>query len=411
MIKISNLTKEFRVYKRRFSMLKELFGYAKAEVDYDLVTSLKDINISIPEGSVHGVIGMNGAGKSTLLKILTGVLDQTSGSFNVTGRVASLLELGTGFHGELSGRENIYVNGAIMGLSRDEIGSKIQSIQEFAELGDFFDRPVKIYSSGMYVRLAFAFAISVDPDVLIIDEALSVGDAYFQQKCLKKIRSFKDSGTTILFVSHDLGAVKMLCETVTLLERGSVLFHGTPVQALDLYNALLAEHQNKELVKARKLAAAMSDPDTSFESGTREAEIVDVSIKDLKGESSVALVTGARVAIHVKARVQKGPLEQPTCGILIRDRLGYDIFGTNTDNLNASSLGQVDGDVEYIFRFDLNIGPGDYTLTVALHSDRSHVEDNYHWIERALIFKVLPATDFEFIGVSRLSPEAEVKRS
>lgn len=410
MIEIKNLTKEFRVYKRRFSMLKELFGYAKPDVDYDLVSSLNDINISIPEGSVHGVIGMNGAGKSTLLKILTGVLDPSSGTFNVSGRVAALLELGTGFHGELTGRENIYVNGAIMGLSHDEIDSKIQAIQDFAELGDFFDRPVKIYSSGMYVRLAFAFAISVEPDVLIIDEALSVGDAYFQQKCLKKIRSFKESGTTILFVSHDLGAVKMLCESVTLLDKGSVLFHGTPVQALDLYNALLAEHQNKELVKARKLAAAMSDPDTSFESGTREAEVVDVVIKTSGGESSVALVTGTRVAIHVKTKIQKGPMDQPTCGILIRDRLGYDIFGVNTDNLSVKPDGKVDGEVEYVFNFDLNIGPGDYTLTVALHSDRSHIEDNYHWIERALIFKVLPAADFEFIGVTRLSPEVEILR-
>lgn len=390
-------------------MLKQVFGLAKEGVDYDRVCSLKDIDLHIEEGQVHGIIGMNGAGKSTLLKILTGVLDPTEGSVEIKGTVSALLELGTGFHGELTGRENIHVNGSILGYSKEQIEEKIKYILEFSELEEFFDRPVKIYSSGMYVRLAFSFAIAVDPQVLIIDEALAVGDVYFQQKCMKKIREFKKKGTTILFVSHDIGAIKMLCESVTLLSRGEVVYSGEPLKGIDLYNDILAEHKSQALIKAKSKRAETSKYGGSYESGSMEMEITSIKIGKDSGEDATAFVSGDHAVFRVTAKVNKPGVVNPTCGILIRDRLGYDIFGTNTSHL-GSKVGElaVGQTLEYKFRLRLNLGPGDYTFTVALHADENHTDGNYHWIDRAEIIKILPTSDLAFVGVARLEPQCEV---
>lgn len=407
MINIENLSKSFRVYKTRFGMLKDLCGLASQPKDFQDVESLSNISIQIPTGKVHGIIGMNGAGKSTLLKILSGVLHPTSGRLSMHGRVAALLELGTGFHGDLTGRENLYLNGAMVGLSRDEVDSRFASILEFSELGHFIDMPVKIYSSGMYVRLAFAFSISVDPEVLIIDEALSVGDAYFQQKCLKKIREFKERGVTILFVSHDLGAVKMLCDEVTLLEKGRNIITAPPVEVLDVYNAMLAKHEGRILREQKDAGAAAFGE--SFESGTREMQITSTKMFNGEDREVSAFIAGDRIRIVVEAIVNKDGVKNPTCGILIRDRLGYDVFGTNTfySRLETGSIAK-EKKVQFVFEVEMNLGQGDYTLTVAIHQDQSHVEENYHWIERAMIFKVLPASDLTHIGVARLPVKCEI---
>lgn len=409
MIQVKNLSKEFRVFKRRVGFLKYFCGMAVASKDYDIVRSLNNINLEVPTGKVHGIIGMNGAGKSTFLKILTGVLSPTSGTLQMSGRISSLLELGTGFHNEMTGRENVFYNAALLGLSREEIDSKIPEILDFSELADFFERPVKIYSSGMYVRLAFAFAVSVDPDVLIVDEALSVGDAYFQQKCLRKIREFRERGVTILFVSHDLGVIRLLCDEVTLLSHGELVYTGKPVHALDLYNALLAESRSQDLVHKRVNQIKNVDFDSSFSSGNLEMEVMKTSLLDEKGLTVSAVVSGETVLIKIETRVNADTLVDPTCGILFKDRLGYDVFGTNTYYLAKKTGVLKKGDlVRYDFKFPLNLGAGDYTLSVSLHSDRSHVADNYHWIDRALIIKVLPSLDFEFIGVARLEPQVQI---
>ena len=413
MIKISQLSKSYFVYKRRLSIIRHALGLAKKGYDFDVVRSIDCLNLEINAGSVHGIIGMNGAGKSTLLKILTGVIHPTSGSYQLEGRVAALLELGTGFHGELTGRENVYLNGSIMGLSRSDVKKKIGEIESFSELGDFFDRPVKIYSSGMYVRLAFSFAVSVDPDVLIIDEALSVGDAYFQQKCLKKIETFKSGGTTILFVSHDLGAVRNLCKTVTLLDKGKELFTGKPMQALDLYNDLLADFHDQKILEQKADAAKEIRFDASYESGSREIEIVRVGMKNDEEKEAATFTTGERTVISVAAQV-KDEVDEPdlTCGILIKDRLGNEVFGVNTFDLGQrTSSPRKDEMITFSFELDLNIGSGDYVLTVAIHSHKSHVSKSYHWIERALIFKVLPDLKFSFIGSARLVPKCRIVQS
>ncbi len=408
MIKISNLSKHFRVYKSKAAMVKGALGLAREKKDYDIVHSLKNISLEIAKGEIHGIIGVNGAGKSTLLKILVGVMDPSSGSFEVNGTVASLLELGTGFHPELTGRENIYINGSLLGFSKKEIEAKMTDIQNFSEIGDFFDRPVKIYSSGMYVRLAFSFATSVDPEVLIIDEALSVGDIYFQQKCLKKIQDFKKKGVTILFVSHDLPAVKKLCDSCTLLSTGSIVHTGSPLECLDLYNALLPSFFKES---ARKLASENKNlvVADSFESGNKKLEVIKLDIFNASFLSTAVFLSGEKAYIRFQVKTSAENIENPTFGILIRDRLGYDIFGTNSYILGIDTGSpKIGSTFEVTYALDMNLGPGDYTLTLSLHMGETHLEENFHWIDRACAFKVV-LSDKRFIGVSRLNPEFSMR--
>ena len=409
MITIENLGKQFRVYKSKFAMVKGAFGLARLGKDYELVTGLDGVNLQVPRGEVHGIIGVNGAGKSTLLKILVGVMDASSGSFRVGGTVASLLELGTGFHPDLTGRENVYINGSLLGLSKAEVTAKIPEIEAFAEIGDFFDRPVKIYSSGMYVRLAFAFATSVDPDVLIIDEALSVGDIYFQQKCLKKVQDFKKKGVTILFVSHDLPAVKKLCDRCTLLSKGKVVRTGTPLECLDLYNALLPSFFKESAEKMGASGAVRGlESGRAHESGNRKLEVVDLELLNQERRLAEVFLSGERAYIRMRVRASAEGIENPTFGILIRDRLGYDIFGTNTCILGIDTgTPRMGSEFEVVYALDMNLGPGDYTLTISLHMGETHLEENFHWIDRARAFRVV-LSDKRFIGVSRLNPEFSI---
>ncbi len=412
MIEIRNLSKRFCVYRDRKAVLKHAFGFAKLGSDYDVVDSLKNINLSIPKHEVHGIVGMNGAGKSTLLKILSGVLDPSEGNCTIDGRVAALLELGTGFHSELTGRDNIFLNGALMGIAKADMQRKVEEIREFSELDEFFDRPVKIYSSGMYVRLAFAFAISVDPDVLIVDEALAVGDVYFQQKCLKKIEDFKKNGTTILLVTHDIGAVKRLCSRVTVLSRGESVFTGDPIAALDLYNGLLSEHKHTDRSKSLVRKAAENSFSNQHSYGSLEAEVTDVVMLDQKGRETFAFISGEESTIEITVHVREDGIENPTCGFLIRDRLGYDVFGTNTYHLGIQTGAWKKGDVMTLrFKQTMNLGPGDYSLSLALHTGPDHIGKNYHWVDRAIVFKVLACNRFQFIGVSRLVPDFSLATS
>ncbi|MFW7378364.1 MAG: ABC transporter ATP-binding protein [Oligoflexus sp.] len=408
MITIENLSKAFKVYPKRSDRLKEwlTFGQKSYHQDY---WALRNINLKMDEGEVFGLIGMNGAGKSTLLKILTGTMFPTLGQFQMKGRVAALLELGTGFHGELTGRDNVRLNGRLLGLTDQEIDSKMDIIKDFCELGDFFDKPVRTYSSGMYVRLAFSLASSIEPDVLIIDEALSVGDAYFQQKCLRRIERFKEEGTTILFVSHDPGAIKLLCDRVGLLNRGQLLAEGDAQDMLEEYNALLAKVDGHGCQYSIDRSHEISN-EATLVAGNRRAEIKQVQLVNEQGRSITAIVTGQKVKLVVEAQFNSD-IQNPTVGILIRDRLGYDIFGTNTAEMHIPTDSFRDRDqVRFSFEFEMNIGPGDYTITVAMHSSKTHVEECYQWVDRILTFKVLPRPDFQFLGVSYLRPQFAIDR-
>jgi lipopolysaccharide transport system ATP-binding protein len=402
MIKIQNLSKVYKVYNNRYDRLKEWISLGRKTVHREFY-ALRDINLEVPSGSVYGIIGMNGAGKSTLLKILTGTTQATSGTFIHNGKLHALLELGTGFHPELTGRENVIVNGKLHGLSDQEIDRKMNDIEEFCELGPFFNNPVRTYSSGMYVRLAFAMASCLDPDILIIDEALSVGDAYFQQKSLKRIMEIKKRGTTILFVSHDIQAVKILCDQVALLNKGKLEAVGDPVEILELYNALLAK---KEVAEERY---QITKADGAIRAGNKKVEIAKISMRNSKGEHIEVFQRGESASIHLEA-VFHEDLDNPTVGVMIRDRVGYDVFGTNTHLLNIDT-GSFKRGQKATFKFDFNmdLGLGEYTVSPAIHMGLTHMEDCFHWIDRALIFEVV-STHHYFLGVSPLKPEFSVQR-
>ena len=402
-IHIKDLSKRFKIYNRHSDRLKEWvsLGFAKRHREY---SALRDINLTIPSGSVFGLIGMNGAGKSTLLKLLTGTLRPTSGICKIKGRVSALLELGAGFHPELTGRDNVLLNGRLHGLSRDEIREKMDDIWGFSELGDYFDQPVRTYSSGMYLRLAFALASAVKPDVLIIDEALSVGDAYFQQKCLKRIEQFKKQGITILFVSHDIAAIKLLCDRAALLDKGAIVMDGTPVEVLERYNALLAkvsEHGREYKIKRG------DSPESGHQSGSFEAVVDQVEILDESGHNATVVVSGQTVSINLRVTFNAA-IDRPTIGILIRDRLGYDVFGINTQGMGLNTKAYKVGDVAtFKFKMALNLGAGDYTVSTAVHASMNHTGGNYHWADRIYSFKVAPDSLQHFIGVARLRPSVE----
>lgn len=402
MIQLHKIGKRYRVYNQSSDRLREWMSFGRKTLHREY-WAIRNVSLDIPKGKIFGLIGMNGAGKSTLLKILTGTAIPTEGKFSISGRIAALLELGTGFHSELTGRENIQINGKLLGLTTEEIAAKMESIKAFSELHAFFEQPVRTYSSGMYVRLGFSLSVSVDPDVLIIDEALSVGDAYFQQKCLKKIMEFRDRGVTILFVSHDAGAVKLLCDEVALLHCGSVVAQGDAQNMLELYNGIIArnEGQGSEFsIQTSANGAAM---------GNKKASVERVGILNEKNEPISAAVSGEDVKIFVDVTFH-AELTDPTVGFMIRDRLGYDIFGTNTYEMKQF-IGVVKSGERrrFLFSCPLNLGPGDFTLSVSVHKGSNHIEECYEWVDRMYTFKVLPWSRFHFLGVAALQPTFSIE--
>lgn len=403
MIQITNLSKRYKVYFRPADRVKEwLSGGGK--VCHREFWALRDINLSIHPGTTLGVIGQNGAGKSTLLKILTGITKPTLGSCEIQGRAASLLELGTGFHGEFTGRQNILINGRLLGLSREEIAERLDEIVAFAELGEFIDLPVRTYSAGMQLRLGFALATSIDPQVLLIDEILSVGDAYFQQKCAKRMRAFKERGVTTLIASHDLGSVKSLCDMVALLHAGRVIELGKPDDVLDLYNALIAKQSSGSKPYVITRSVEQEGRVAGRRSGNFGAIISRVELLDERGDKRNVLVAGQKATVAVRVMFFEA-IDDPTIGMLIRDRLGLDVFGTNTfhfgHHLGAFAPGEV---LEIEFTMVVDLGPGEYTITVAIHTLDVHVHECFDWVDRVLSFKVIPSGDFQFTGVAKLYP-------
>jgi lipopolysaccharide transport system ATP-binding protein len=359
--------------------------------------ALRGLSFEIRQGESVGIIGLNGSGKSTLLQIIAGTLAPTEGRVKVTGRVAALLELGSGFNAEFTGRENVYLYASILGLSRSEIDSRFQSIADFAEIGDFIDQPVKTYSSGMQVRLAYSVVTAVSPDILIIDEALSVGDAYFQHKCFAQIRRFIERGSTLLFVSHDPGAVKSLCSRAILLEAGVMIRDDTPEAVVDYYNAIIAKRQADHVIRQSESLGGKK----ATRSGNSRATISSVEL--LEKDKSIRVVqVGSPVNIRVSA-VANDCLPDLTVGIVIRDRLGNDIFGTNTYHLKVPL--SVKSGQPFAVNFEipsLILGLGHYSVSVALHTDDTHIQNNFDWWDQALVFQVIPGTQPPFVGTCYL---------
>ena len=403
-ILVHNLGKAFKQYDKRWGRLVEwvlpVLGPRHREK-----WVLRDISFQLAPGEAVGIIGINGAGKSTLLKLITGTSQPTTGRVAMTGRVAALLELGMGFHPDFTGRQNAYMAGQLLGMSVDEIRDLMPAIESFADIGEYIDQPVRVYSSGMQMRLAFSVATARRPDVLIVDEALSVGDAYFQHKSFDRIREFRKLGTTLLIVSHDRTAMQSICDHAILLDRGRLAQQGTPEQVMDYYNALLAERENSTVAQTKT-----AEGRTQTVSGTGEATVISIVLENAAGEPVELSNVGAAVTLHVKVKVIK-PLTRLVLGYMIKDRLGQAMYGTNTHHMECAVENVAAGDViDYRFRFPLNLGAGSYSITTALTSDETHLGNNYEWRDLALLFMVVNMNRRAFVGSSWLEPQVEITR-
>jgi lipopolysaccharide transport system ATP-binding protein len=408
-IEVSHLSKSFDIYNKPIDRIKEVISFKK-KTFHQRFWALKNISFSIRKGTTVGVLGQNGSGKSTLLKILAGLMLPSEGEVKMNGKTSSLIGLGMGFHPEFSGKSNVYLNSALLGISKEEIDAKFDQIVEFSGIGEFIDRPVKIYSSGMYLRLAFSVAISINPEILLIDEVLSVGDALFSQKCIRKLREFQEQGVTILFVSHDLGAIKNLCDEAILLDKGLLVERGEPGDVSEYYTALIQKRYAEETEQFTFIHRIEDGEKRKRQRyGNFDAVISEIRLLNSSGEEIGAIMSGEECIVMVKA-IFFEDVENAVVGILIRDRLGNEIFGTNTGFYHQDT-GPVTKEemIAVNFILKMNIGPGDYSITAAVHPDKHGLEGHFDWIDRAISFKVLPSEP-RFIGLSKLTPQIAVQR-
>jgi ABC-type polysaccharide/polyol phosphate transport system ATPase subunit len=369
-IEVHGLAKRFRRYRERPSSFKARLtrGRGRAEEFW----ALRDIGFEVPEGSTFGLIGPNGSGKTTLLKIIAGIIRPTEGRVVTRGRIAALLELGAGFHPELTGRENVYLNASILGLTRRQTDRVFDEIVEFAELEDFIDNQVKFYSSGMFVRLGFAVAVHVDPGILLIDEVLAVGDEAFQRKCLDRVAEFQREGRTIVFVTHAVDLVRVICDRAVMLERGRIRLIGEP----------------EEVVREFRLRMVERDLLYTADEGTREAEILGVEVMRGDGGSGKELHPGDHLVIQVDVRANQ-PLDGPVVSFALHDHDNQLTFETNTD-WEGVSLGRLEG--KRRIRFNVRHLPlvrGRYWVTVGVHDRRA--DRVYHVLRQQQSFEVRPA--------------------
>lgn len=392
-LEVKNITKIYKMYKNNIDRLKEIFLNKPYHKEF---ISNKDISFDLYEGETLGIIGVNGAGKSTILKIIAGVTNPTSGEVTRHGRVTALLELGTGFNDELSGYENIFLNGTLIGMTPKECEQKAKEIIAFSELGDYIYEPIKTYSSGMKMRLAFSIAIYSEPQILIVDEALSVGDAHFAAKCTAALRVKKEQNMSIIYVSHDLNSLKLLCDRVILLNHGTVVEEGNPEAVINTYNFLISKLNDKEETITIKEAQ-----NSSF--GTFDVEIMEVIIKGEKSNSNV-LSSGENANIEIKIASRKD-ISNMTIGIMLRDRFGQDIFGTNTFHHKLNIDFKAGKEHICNFEIPLNIGSGKYSITAAVHSEDTHLSNCSHWIDRAADFEVAGIVGEYFVGLCNLHPK------
>jgi lipopolysaccharide transport system ATP-binding protein len=395
LVSVQHVSKVYSLYERpadRLVALLPLIGEERGREFW----ALRDVNLRVEPGEVFALVGPNGSGKSTLLQIVAGIMQPTRGRVVTSGRIAALLELGAGFNPEFTGRENVYLNGEIMGLSRAEVETAFPKIEEFAGIGAFIDRPVKEYSSGMYVRLAFSTAIHVEPEVLIVDEALAVGDAIFANRCVRKLEELKERKVTILFVSHDLGIVKRLADRAALMMHGEVAAVGKPSDIVNRYVGLVHELQLRDTPAEGG----------SYRHGDGTSRIESIVILNGRGEEATSLLSGERATIRVRA-VFANDCVAPMVGMLIRNRLGVDVYGTNTKvekvELGAYAAGDV---LEIQFALDCLLSRAEYTLTVATqHADGASQD----WIDDALSFAVIDHRDTA--GMIQLNTEIQWQRN
>ena len=405
-LSVKNLTKVYSLYDKPIDRLKEaIFSFKSYHKDF---YALDDINFDVKKGESLGIIGVNGSGKSTLLKIITGVLKETKGSVKVNGKIAALLELGAGFNMEYTGIENIYLNGSMMGFSKKEMNEKLDKIIEFADIGDFINRPVKQYSSGMFVRLAFALSVAVDPEILIVDEALSVGDIFFQSKCYKRMDELKEKGTTIIMVTHDLGAVIKYCDKTLVLNSGKQIAIGNPHDMVDTYKKILAGRFNvSDLTDDMKGNMALNQDANVY--GDDKAEIIDYGIIDNKGEYTNVVLKGEEFTIKEKIKI-KEKIENPIFTFTIKDKRGTDLTGTNTMIEKIDTGIANAGDVyEVEFKQKMILQGGEYLISMSCTSFIGDKLEVHHRMYDILSLVVLENRNT--VGIFDIDSKVSVKKN
>jgi ABC-type polysaccharide/polyol phosphate transport system ATPase subunit len=392
-ISVQNVSKVYHLYHHPFQRV--LGALALSRRQKAEFWALRNINLRVEKGEVFALLGPNGSGKSTLLQIISGILQPTSGRVHCSGRIAALLELGAGFNPEFSGRENVYLNGEILGLSRKELDQAFPRIEAFAEIGQFIDRPVKEYSSGMYVRLAFSIAIHVDPEVLIVDEALAVGDAIFASRCVQKFEELRRKNVTVFLVSHDLGLIKRLADRAAFMLDGRIVMQGAPKDAVNRYVGFVLDRERSSQERStglleESIGGSSISNKTSFRHGDGASRVIDAQILNSAGEVCRAFRPGESIILRIRAAFQK-PVSNPVVGILIRNRIGMDIFGTNT-RVEGAELGDFEPgeEIEVEFELDCLLSRQEYTLTVAVQYWSGLSQD---WLDDVLDFRVEDTKD------------------
>ena len=424
-ISVQGVSKIYKLYDKPIDRLKEAVSLTHKSYHRDFF-ALSDISFDVKKGETVGIIGTNGSGKSTILKIITGVLSPTTGTAEVSGNISALLELGAGFNSEYTGLENIYMNGTMMGFSRQEMERRMDDILRFADIGDFVNQPVKTYSSGMFVRLAFALAINVDPEILIVDEALSVGDVFFQAKCYRRMEEMMKNGTTILMVSHDMGSIIKYCDKVVLLNRGHFVAQGEAGKMVDLYKKILANQTDElaeALIEEKKEAlglpveATVSDkrmkdrmnlnPEVQ-EYGDGRANFEDFGTLDARGNVTNLLLKGEMFTIRERVRFH-APIENPIFTYTLRDKKGTDITGTNTLFEGTEIKPVKDGDVYTVsFRQKMNLQGGEYLLSMSCTGYENGEHVVYHRLYNVLSLTVI--SNKNTVGYYDMGSEVEAVR-
>ena len=429
-ISAEQITKVYKLYDKPSDRLKEALGLSRGKLHKEHY-ALKGVDLSIYKGETVGIIGTNGSGKSTILKIITGVLNPTGGDLKVNGRISALLELGAGFNMEYNGIENIYLNGTMMGFSEKEIDAKLQNILDFADIGDFVYQPCKTYSSGMFVRLAFAVAINIEPEILIVDEALSVGDVFFQAKCYHKFEEFKQMGKTILFVSHDLSSIAKYCDRVILLNKGTKLGEGSPKEMIDAYKQVLVgqyeipqeeesllqdEELNKKAAesadnasgkKEKPSAEVLGINEKALEYGTKDGEITEFYVTDKKGTKTSAIIKGEEFTLHMKVKFNND-IPAPIFAFTLKDKHGTEITGTNSMIEKAFLDSVKKGDEKEItFTQNLDLQGGEYLISLGVTGYEGDKFQVYHRLYDVLNLTVV--SDKNTVGYYDMNSKVVVK--
>lgn len=424
-INVEHLDKMYKLYNRQRDRVKDALGLGKKEQLYKEHYALKDVSMQVHKGETVGIIGTNGSGKSTILKIITGVLSPTAGEVEINGRISALLELGAGFNMEFTGIENVYLNGTMNGFSEEEIDEKLEAILEFADIGEFVNQKVKTYSSGMFVRLAFALAINIDPEILVVDEALSVGDVFFQNKCYHKFEEFKKDGKTILFVSHDLSSISKYCDRVILLNQGEKMAEGRPKEIIDIYKKVLVNQTTSAMSGSEKVdengkligslnrnqkeglwKSYMTLNPSNDTYGSGLAEIEDFCLIDNAGNIANTVIKGDSYSVKVKAKFHES-ISEPILAVSIKNRMGVEITGTNTMFEKLSTGECQDGDeIIAVFTQQMMLQGGDYLISLGLVGYREGNFTVYHRLYD--IFNVQVISSKDTVGYYDMDSEVQL---